>query len=358
MEEKNTISLLDYLGVLIRYRWIIISVTAIAFILSVVISLIQPQVYTAKTTILPNKGQEDSRLSALSNIPGITSNLNFPFMTYSSSELYPDIIVSREILKPVLHKKFTVDNDSTSKKLITILFGSDKNDYFYREECLNKFRNKINVSRNRSSGIITIEVSCKDRYLAAEIANALTERLDYYNRVTRISKAKENRIFVEERMKEAKDSLNVAENRYKEFREGNVAFDLSPRLKVEEARLLRDIEIKQEAYTSLTNQYYLSLIEEQKDIPIVNVLEKAVPPLLRTSPKRTFMVIVSVIIGVLAGIVAAYSIDFYKRTKTEFQKNEKYQFYYDLLSRDMVKIRKLLKKTGVKKEDTSTDKAE
>jgi len=335
MEEKNTISLLDYLGVLIRYRWIIISVTAIAFILSVVISLIQPQVYTAKTTILPNKGQEDSRLSALSNIPGITSNLNFPFMTYSSSELYPDIIVSREILKPVLHKKFTVDNDSTSKKLITILFGSDKIDYFYREECLNKFRNKINVSRNRSSGIITIEVSCKDRYLAAEIANALTERLDYYNRVTRISKAKENRIFVEERMKEAKDSLNVAENRYKEFREGNVAFDLSPRLKVEEARLLRDI-----------------------DIPIVNVLEKAVPPLLRTSHKRTFMDIVSVNIGVLAGIVAAYSIDFYKRTKTEFQKNEKYQFYYDLLSRDMARIRKLLKKTEVKKEDTSTDKAE
>ncbi|RKY86917.1 hypothetical protein DRQ09_05340 [candidate division KSB1 bacterium] len=331
MESNENISILDYLGVLIKYRWLIFYIVVFSFVLSVIYSLLKTPIYTSRTTVLPNKESEQSTLRSLGNIPGLAGTFGIPFIGGSSSELYPDILMSRQILIPVLNKNFTLRKSNETRKLIDILSKPGKNEDYRLELALRKLRNMIRVSKNRVTGIITIEVESNDKYLSADIANALTEQLDYYNREVRTSKAKENRIFVEERMKEAKDSLTIAENRYKEFREKNVAFDLSPELMVEEERLKRDVEIKQEAYKSLTVEYWAALVEEQKDIPVVNVLEKAVPPLLRTKPKRKFIVIISVLIGTLAGIIIAYFVEFFKKVRLEFKTDPKYQVYFNFV---------------------------
>jgi len=91
-------------------------------------------------------------------------------------------------------------------------------------------------------------------------------------------------------------------------------------------------------------QYLLALVEEQKDIPIVNVLDKAVPPLLRTKPKRTFMVMISVIVAGLIGIILAYSVEFYKKVRVECRTNEKFQSYFDMLIKDFIRIKRVIKK--------------
>jgi uncharacterized protein involved in exopolysaccharide biosynthesis len=62
-------------------------------------------------------------------------------------------------------------------------------------------------------------------------------------------------------------------------------------------RLRREVEIQNTVFTMLTNEYEKARIEEARDTPVVQVLDPAVPPNLRSRPKRKLLVLVGVLLG-------------------------------------------------------------
>ncbi len=52
--------------------------------------------------------------------------------------------------------------------------------------------------------------------------------------------------------------------------------------------LLREVKIQNEVYSMLQQQYYKEKIQENKDVPTVQVLDAAIPPLKASSPRLIF----------------------------------------------------------------------
>jgi len=86
-------------------------------------------------------------------------------------------------------------------------------------------------------------------------------------------------------------------NQYSKFETGNedylVAFQNVPALGKELAGLLREVRIQNEVYILLQQQYYKEKIQENKDIPTVEILDEAIPPQKKAEPKTVFATIVS-----------------------------------------------------------------
>ena len=54
----------------------------------------------------------------------------------------------------------------------------------------------------------------------------------------------------------------------------------------EEGRIRRQVEIRQEVYLTLRREYETARIEEVNDVPIITVVDAAVPPVEKSWPKR------------------------------------------------------------------------
>ncbi len=61
------------------------------------------------------------------------------------------------------------------------------------------------------------------------------------------------------------------------------------------ASLKLDLEVATQVYTFLQAQYHQEQVQEARDLPTVSVLDYAVPPLRRSSPRRTLIVAVTFI---------------------------------------------------------------
>lgn len=67
-----------------------------------------------------------------------------------------------------------------------------------------------------------------------------------------------------------------------------LAFKEVPELARTLAKLLRDVKIQNEVYLILQQQYYKEKIQENRDLPTVEILDEAIPPLRASSPRVFF----------------------------------------------------------------------
>jgi uncharacterized protein involved in exopolysaccharide biosynthesis len=89
-----------------------------------------------------------------------------------------------------------------------------------------------------------------------------------------------------------KRKIEQLKEQYNKMELGNddylVAFKDVPELAHTLARLLRDVKIQNEVYMILQQQYYQEKIQENRDVPTVDVLDEAIPPLEASSPRIIF----------------------------------------------------------------------
>jgi uncharacterized protein involved in exopolysaccharide biosynthesis len=83
--------------------------------------------------------------------------------------------------------------------------------------------------------------------------------------------------------------LEQLKEQYRHMELGNqdylLAFSEVPELGKELATLVREVKIQNEVYTMLQQEYYKEKIQENRDLPTVEVLDEAIPPLKARSPR-------------------------------------------------------------------------
>ena len=72
-----------------------------------------------------------------------------------------------------------------------------------------------------------------------------------------------------------------------------VAFNDVPELGLELAKLVREVKIQNEVYLLLQQQYYKEKIQENRDLPTIEVLDEAIPPLKASAPRMIFSSVLS-----------------------------------------------------------------
>lgn len=67
-----------------------------------------------------------------------------------------------------------------------------------------------------------------------------------------------------------------------------VAFSDVPELGMQLAKLLRTVKIKNEVYLLLQQQYYKERIQENRDVPTIDILDEAIPPEKQVAPRLIY----------------------------------------------------------------------
>ena len=93
--------------------------------------------------------------------------------------------------------------------------------------------------------------------------------------------------------------LSELKQEYDKFEIGTedylIAFESVPELGMELAQLLREVKIQSEVYLLLQQQYYREKIQENRDLPTIEILDEAIPPLKVSSPRIIYSSVVSAV---------------------------------------------------------------
>ena len=108
------------------------------------------------------------------------------------------------------------------------------------------------------------------------------------------------------------DSLALTERQ-----EFYIPFSQVPEVGLELAKLIREVKVQETVWELLNRQYYQAKIQEARDTPTVQVLDKAVPPEFRSTPKRKLLILVTGFLAFIISIFGVFVLEFYSRIKTE-----------------------------------------
>jgi uncharacterized protein involved in exopolysaccharide biosynthesis len=275
--DSDEINLLDLWRVLVR-RWKVIVLLFLgASVATLVISLILPKTYQAKTTIIPLESTPSSfstALSALGGLAGIGLGQATP------AEKLVAVLESRTVMEAVI-KKLDLFPELTRPtwlgRLIPFLASRPTMD-----GAVKRLQDDyVTVSSDSKSNLITVAVEHRNPEKASQIANAFIEELDRFMNSNALTLAKKKRLLLEKQVNETKEKIKAAEEKLKEYAESKrlPAPDLQAQAAIKGLADLKAEIISKEVQLGVLRSYATS------DNPEVQTLQEQVNMLKRQLAK-------------------------------------------------------------------------
>ncbi len=138
----------------------------------------------------------------------------------------------------------------------------------------------------------------------------------------------------------AKIEFGSQDTTRKEFGAGfSVPFVKLPELSLEYARLLRDVKVQEAVYELLTQQYEQAKIMEVKDTPTVQILDRASPPEKKSAPKRSRIIILWAVFGLLFGVSLSFFLEWFENLKKQPDEFARLNDIYIKLKTDLINLK-------------------
>lgn len=293
-----------------RIKFFLIS--GIFFFLTIIYLIIATNWYTATIKIIPSEPNDNMMLRQYASIAAL-AGVNIPMGAASQHYFYPEIIKSNFILNRILEHKFKTEDPNIQMTVFDILgieIDSSETDWKFKlyEKTKKRFRNsfiKTEIDELTEMIIVSIELP-NDRIFVTEVANFIITELDKYNRIYKRTKAKDQRLVIEKGIKENLKNLKKAEAKLVQFEIKNKDVT-SPEKKVFLNGLQMDVDIFYTIVKELKKQLELIKIEEVKQTPTLDILEKASKPYEASKPKKIVFLFLGLIISIL---IAFFSVLF------------------------------------------------
>ncbi len=195
------LNIYEFLKSIIRHRVFIIIFVVIVSIAAVIFSLLHPKYWKSVGVV---KVTDDDAL-----LPGALKGL---ISSYSSSfgslagneeaEMQKQIMQTREFSVDVIHKFKLLDYLEVPQELYT------EDSLKVLDEAIEMLGKEImTFNINEDTGTIAVAAETKDKFMSMEMVNYYIEKLDYYNKEVRLTKGKEKRIFLEERIQQLEKEI-------------------------------------------------------------------------------------------------------------------------------------------------------
>ncbi len=339
-EDVETVSLLELTSVLLN-RWKLVAglPLAAAFVAAVVSLVIAPK-YTATATFVPET--ESKGLNLPSGISGLAAQFGVGIPSAggaNSPAFYAKVLDSRTLKDQVLLTSFPDPRTAAptdSAMLLDILEVEGETNFERLEAGREELDDRFSVDVDNETNVVAVSAETRYPALSAEVANLFIDLLNRFNLETRQSNAQERRRFIEERVEDAEGELRAAEADLQRFLEQNRQFRGSPDLSFQYERLERQVTIKQEVLTTLRRQYEEARIQEVNDTPVITVIDRAVPPEEKSSPKRRQNVILAFFAGGVLGVAGAYGREFVERARERDREEfEEFSSRWTAMKREM-----------------------
>jgi tyrosine-protein kinase Etk/Wzc len=357
----DEVSLLDLLTRLVARKWLIAKVTGIGLLMGVISCLIWPVRYTATTKLMPPQQTQSAAslmMNQLANMGGgsLAAVAGGGLGLKSPNDIYIGLLNSRPVADAII-AQFSLTN-------------------VYGAKDMTAARNSLARSTDIASGkngFITVSVTDRDKMRCAAMANAYTAGLRILTKTLAVTEASQRRLFYEDQLKQAKESLVTAEIAFEQVqqKQGLVQLDAQAKtmieglavlhaqidakdvelqairsystehnpevalaerelssLRAESARLQQrnhspgfgdmgledvpsagleylraehELKYRQAMFDLLIKQYDAARLDESKDAAIIQVVEPAIVPDRRSSPKRALILLLSMAGGLVVG---------------------------------------------------------
>jgi uncharacterized protein involved in exopolysaccharide biosynthesis len=402
--QAEKVNIYSYLAILVAYRrFVFLNLLGVCLIVAL-LSFLLPSWYRATTTVLPPGGETALGLGAASSLlggaPGFAASLSLPFMA-TPSDIVAAILKSRAVGEAVIKEErlmeaygtesveralgelfSRVEIRVTPEGLISLSYEDrdrvraaevanrfmEQSDRIGREtsasqaksarvfieqrltqtqeqltrseESLRKFQeeNKAILLDDQMRASIEKAAELKAQMVSSEIElNVLSKTMSPTHPGIRSLRSK---------IDETKKQLEILEKgKDQDDPEGKTVLDVPfsevPSLSLKLARLIREVKIQEGIFELLTRQYEQYKIQESKDTPTLQILDRAVPPERRARPKRALLVGLSGILSLFASMVFIFGLEYFKALR---QRNpEGFDRFTALLGawrRDMEDLRK------------------
>jgi uncharacterized protein involved in exopolysaccharide biosynthesis len=185
------------------------------------------------------------------------------------------------------------------------------------EESLRRFQeqNRAIVLQEQTKGAIEAAARLKGEIMAAEVQFQVMRNFATENNPEMVTLRRRidemNRQLVQMQYGET-----VSRSAGTSRRDFNVPFAKVPEVGLELARLTRDLKIQETLVTLLTQQAEQARLMEAKDMPVVQVLDRAVPGERPVRPRVAVNVAVAGLAGLFVGILLAIVLDSLGRSQT------------------------------------------
>ena len=271
--------------------------------LLLLLALVLPPVYVADVSLL--EAPRENGTSTLDQLGVSAQLLGLKTGGGGSNALtYPDILRSRRLIEGLLARRFPVRHGGSV--LLEEYLQRGKPSPQRTDLAVRTLRKRLDIALDRRTNMLRLSVSDRDPVLAAAVANAAATSLQDLVTHALMTQAGANRRFVETRLEAARGELARAEAGLEAFRDANRHVDDSPRLMLAQARLMRDVRTREEVMIALTREYEVARVDENRDVPVVNVLDVAQAPAFRSSPRRGMMTAAGLLLGLALGVARAW----------------------------------------------------
>ena len=269
-----------------------------------------------------------SSTSTLSRVAGLAAQLGIGVPGLSPDEsvaFYAELLRSRDLLRAVGLTRFTFDLGGLEEQSGESLEGSLVDLYTEETEPLEqrmldverKLRDDIRVSTDPGANIVRLRVGAEWSALAVQLNARMLELVNEFNTGRRQSQAESERVFVEQRMREAKEELESAEATLAKFMTENRRYQDSPRLIVEAGRLQRRIDLLQQLYVTLSQAFEQARIDEVRDTPVITIIDQ--PHIVRRGVAGFFLSGgLGGVLGLMIGLMIAFLGELVERERRSF----------------------------------------
>ena len=328
-----------------RRNLIIFSVTG--FFLGALIAFTTAKEYQSSSYILLESEGSASplgQMGALAGLAGINMSQLQSNQMALTSEIFPDVIHSRDFLREISKEKFKFESKAGQELSLE--------EYYFEEQPSNVVKKTLNFIINfpamvvgwfanpdplpsnlaesvekqedylnltsqelyavgelkkrilieQKGKLIRINVSLPEPLIAAQVNAMVLDRLIAYVTEYKVGRQRRNIEFIEERVLETEKKFNEAQMRLASFRDSNQGL-ISQRARTREEQLEFEFNISYNVYNSLKQELEQSAIQLKKETPIFTVLEKAAIPLGPSKPNKPLILIFSIFLGLFVGVM-------------------------------------------------------
>jgi tyrosine-protein kinase Etk/Wzc len=364
-DDEPDINLLDLLIALGQEKLTLISVTFLAALIGVVVSLITPESYVSRTTIMANQqsgGSGSGGLAALSGLSGLAGLASVASSIKSSDEMYIALMRSQSL-----------QNSLIEQLKLKERYGSRT----MEDARIALTRNTI-ILADKKSGLLLIEAQDKDPEFAAQLANAQVKELYVILSRLAVTEAQQRRAYYEQqilktqakipqlelefkvaqkssglevasllaeagtlpgqiaakelqlqvlsrfvtqqnpelkklaveisalRSQMARYELNKFEPNSNEPKNNGKAGDVASGNFIQKAtQAYNTLKIQESLLDGFVKQLELAKVDEAKEGPAIQVVDEAKPPEMRSKPERKKLVLAYTVTGFIIGFILA-----------------------------------------------------
>jgi uncharacterized protein involved in exopolysaccharide biosynthesis len=266
----------------------------------------KPALYRATASFVSQGGNaaRAGLAASLAGQFGLTlpnGNQSFP------PELYSNLLKSRVVLLPIVHGTFVMPEMGGKRVSFLDLFKIQGKSMAEREDRgVNLLASMVMVSVDKNTGAVGFSAATKWRSVSFAIATALLNGINNFNASTNQGQAAAERQFLEGRLTVAGDDLRAAEDRLEHFLQTNREVGSSPALMLEEQRIQREIDSRQQVFISLTQLYADARMREVRDTPAITVIEPPSVPALPEPRGRLIAVLLGFFLGGFVGVFLVF----------------------------------------------------